>query len=191
MSTFLDLVKARRSVRTYDKRYIKREDLELCVEAARYAPSACNSQPWTFIIIDDTAKKEAIVKNTLSGLYGMNAFTRDAAAFIAIVSEKRKLPAWAGGKLRKTDFRRIDIGIACEHLVLQAQELGIGTCILGWFNERKLKKILSVPFYKKIELVVALGYPTGSELPERKLKHKGMVLAFNEYHHLHSDDHRS
>jgi len=179
--TFLQLVKSRRSVRSYDARLIKREDLEICVEAARHAPSACNSQPWKFIVIDDIAKKEVIAKNAFSGIYDMNAFVREAAAFILVVSERTKLSAWMGGKLRNTNFRRIDIGIACEHLVLQAQELGIGTCILGWFNEKKLKKILFIPASKKIELVIALGYPEQSEFPERHLKDKDEVVSFNTY----------
>ena len=179
--SFLDLVKSRRSIRTYDKRAIDKKDLELCIEAGRYAPSACNSQPWKFIIIDDAAKKKMIATCVFSGLYSMNSFANDAAAFIALVSEEMKFPAWAGGVFRHTDFKRIDIGIACEHLVLQAQELGIGTCILGWFNEKRLKKILSVPLSKKIELVISLGYPLPAKIPGKHLKDKNEVISFNEY----------
>ncbi|MFC1479856.1 nitroreductase family protein [Candidatus Omnitrophota bacterium] len=181
MQTFLQLVKSRRSIRKYDKRLINREDLESCVEAARYAPSACNSQPWKFIIIDDPLKKKLVTQNVFSGSYKMNTFARTASAFIAIISEKTKLPAWIGGKLRNTDFKRIDIGIASEHIVLQAEDLGIGTCILGWFNERKLKKILSVPRAKKIDLIIALGYPTQQELPKKALKDKSGTVSFNKY----------
>ena len=178
---FFELVKSRRSVRAYDDRAISREDLESCVEAARHAPSSCNSQPWKFIIIDDPAGKKATAKNVFSGLYKMNAFAGEAAAFIVLVSEKVKFAAWAGEKLRNTDFKRIDTGIACAHLVLQARELGIGTCILGWFNEKMLKKILSVPPMKKIELVIALGYPAQPEVPEKHLKDKNEVCSFNKY----------
>jgi nitroreductase len=182
MKTLIQLVRSRRSVRSYDRREVRRSDLELCVEAACHAPSACNSQPWKFIIIDDPAKKKAIAKDVLSGLYSMNSFAGEASAFIALISEKVKFPVWVGGKLRNTDFRRIDTGIACGHLILQAQELGIGTCILGWFNERRLKKILSVPSSKKIELVIALGYPAQTEeLHEKRLKDKSEVASFNKY----------
>lgn len=178
---FTDLVKSRRSVRVYDKRNIKREDLELCIEAARHAPSACNSQPWKFIIIDDIAKKELIAASVLSGLYSMNTFAHKADVFIAIVSEKIKFLSWLGAKLRKTDYRHIDIGIACCQLLLQAQELGIGTCILGWFDERRLKKILSVPPVKKIELVIALGYPKNAKPADKYLKDKSEIISFNKY----------
>ena len=179
--SFLDLVRSRRSIRAYDKRAIDKKDLELCVEAGRYAPSACDSQPWKFIVIDDAAKKEMIAQNVFSGIYGMNSFANNAAAFIVLVSKEIKFPSWAGGVLRNTDFRRIDIGIACDHLVLQARELGIGTCILGWFNEKRLKKILSVPRSKKIELVISLGYPLSAKIPKKHLKDKNEVISFNRY----------
>ena len=181
MKSFLHLAKSRRSIRAYEKREIDRQDLRLCVEAARFAPSACHSQPWKFIIIDNPDVKKRVSENIFSGLYQMNEFARDAAAFIAIVSEKMKFPAWMGGKLKNTDFKRIDIGIACEHIVLQARELGIGTCILGWFNERKLKKILSVPAAKRIELVIALGYAARADKPEKILKNKNETVSFNKY----------
>ena len=138
MQPFIQLAKERRSIRAYQKKSITREDLELCVEAARYSPSACNSQPWKFIVIDDDSTKEDVAKNAFSGLYNMNIFAQEAAAYVAVVSEKTNFTAWLGGKIRNTDFRHIDIGIACEQFVLQAQELGIGTCILGWFNGKKL-----------------------------------------------------
>lgn len=181
MSSFLELATSRRSIRSYSEREVKREDLERCVEAARLSPSACNSQPWKFIIIDDKEKKEEVSRKVISGLYNMNAFAKSASAFIAVVSEKTKPPAWAGGKLMRTDFRKIDIGIASAHLVLQAQELGLGTCILGWFNERNLKKILSVPRSKKVELLVSFGYPDNSSLRDRSLKDKSSALSVNRY----------
>lgn len=178
---FLDLAKSRRSVRAYTDKNIERKDLELCVEAARHAPSACNAQPWSFVIIDDPEKRDLVARAAAYGPGNLNSFARDARAFIAIVSEKQKFAAWIGGKLRNIDFRDTDIGIACAHLVLQAQELGIGSCILGWFNERKIKKILRVPRFKKIELVITLGYPAETELPEKNLKQRNDVIKYNSY----------
>jgi nitroreductase len=179
--SFLDLAKKRRSIRFYDERAISREDLESCVEAALYAPSACNSQPWKFIIVDGAEQKKELSKSFLSGTYEMNSFAPHAAAFIVVVAENMKFPAWAGSKLRKTDFRKIDIGIACAHLVLRAHELGIGTCILGWFDEKRLRKIFSVPAAKKIELVIAMGYPGERKLPEKILKDRDEVVSWNSY----------
>jgi nitroreductase len=179
---FLDLALSRESAREYgDKTAIPRADLEMCVEAARHAPSACNSQPWRFIIVDDPAMADRIVDKTLSGIYKMNLFARGASAFIAIVSEKTKPASWAGGKLMRTDFRRIDIGIACAHLVLQAEDLGLANCILGWFNERALKKTLSIPASRKVELLISLGKPSGAPKRRKQRKPKKETVSFNSY----------
>ena len=181
MQTFLRLVKSRRSIRHFKNISIPRHDLTLCAESARYAPSACNSQPWKFIIIDAPLQKEKIAKTVLSGPYKMNSFAENAGAFIAIVSEKVKLSAWLGGKLRKTNFSEIDIGIACSHLVLEAETLGIGTCILGWFNEKKLKRLLNVSRSKRIEILIALGYPSGKDLPKKYMKRAKETIFRNRY----------
>lgn len=181
MPAFLDLTKKRRSIRRFTGQKIERRHLEMCAEAARYSPSACNVHPWKFIIIDDPQKIALIADLGFSGPYSRNAFAREAGAFIACISEKQKLFPRLAGIIRKTDFRLIDIGIACEHVVLQATELNLGTCILGWFNERKLKKLLSVPASKRIELVIALGYPVETDRAERQLKEISEVRTFNKY----------
>lgn len=182
MYSFLELARSRRSLRRYSPRKIERKDLELCAEAARHAPSACNSQPWKFILIDDPAQREKIAGTFQRGTFSMNAFVRDAAAFVAIVSEKQKFVPWLGGKIACRDLRQIDLGLACSHLVLQAQELGIGSCILGWFNQKQLRSILSLPPQKRIELVVSLGYPADDLAPrEKRLKEKNDVISFNRY----------
>ena len=146
---FTELAKNRRSVRKYMNKLIKHDNLELCVEAARYAPSACNSQPWKFIIVNNSPEIDKIKKNAFNGIYKMNTFAKDASAFIIIISEKMKIAAWLGSKISRTRFRSIDIGIACSHIALQAEDLGIGTCILGWFNARRIKQALSIPRSKK------------------------------------------
>ncbi len=145
------------------------------------SPSACNSQPWKFIIVDDNVTKKAFADNVFSGPYKMNSFAQNAAAYIIIVSEKPKLPSWVGGKIRRTDFRLIDIGIACGNLLLAAQDLGVGTCVLGWFNERSAKKILFVPRTKKIELIIAMGYTSRLNFPEKIVKEPNETVAFNSY----------
>ncbi|MDD5218482.1 MAG: nitroreductase family protein, partial [Candidatus Omnitrophica bacterium] len=137
------------------------EDLLKCVEAARLAPSACNSQPWSFIVVDAPDRVRDIGQKIFSGLYNMNRFAIEASALIVVISEKQKFLSVLGGKIRDTRYYLIDIGIACEHLVLQAEELGIGSCWLGWFDEKALKAALSVPRDKKIDIVIALGYAEG------------------------------
>jgi nitroreductase len=183
MRPFLELAKDRRSVRDYSARPIAREDLELCVEAARYSPSACNSQPWKFIIVDDPKIRAKVAGTFAAGTFKMNSFVHDAAAFIAVVSEKQKFIPWLGGKLGGKDYRRMDIGIASAHIVLEAEELGIGTCMLGWYDEKKLAGILALPPAKSIEIVISLGYPReeGPVTGERKIKEKYNVVSFNRY----------
>ena len=181
MESFLELSKTRRSIRKYSGQKVLREDLEKCVEAARYSPSACNSQPWKFLIVDDPAMLEAVARASFPDLYNMNAFAKEASAFICIIGASTKPPAWLGGKLRRTDFRKIDIGISCAHLVLEARDLGLGTCILGWFDERKLKRLLGVPYVKKIELLIAVGYPSSTALREKAMKKVNEVISFNGY----------
>ena len=117
-----------------------------CLEAARLAPSACNSQPWTFVVVDDPGLKGRLAETAFSGVFSMNGFVREAPVIIAVVSEKAKFLATVGNYVRDTRFYLIDMGIACEHLVLQAAELSIGSCWIGWFNEKAVKRILNIPF---------------------------------------------
>ncbi|MFH1878411.1 MAG: nitroreductase family protein [Candidatus Omnitrophota bacterium] len=180
--SIFNLIKARRSIRAYGKKHIPIRDIELCAEAARYAPSACNSQPWKFIIVTEPSIKKKISEKAFSGIFKMNSFAKYADAYIIVISDTLKFPAWLGGKLRGTDFRKIDTGIACSHIILQAQELGIGTCVLGWFNERVIKRSLHVPLNKKVELIIALGYTDqGSFMKGKNLKDKKQTIFSNTY----------
>ncbi len=165
---FMELINKRRSVRKYSRICIKREDINKCLEASRLAPSACNSQPWQFIIIDTPELKNRLSEAMLSGIYGLNAFIKNAPVLVAIVTEKAKFFTKICNFVRNTRLYLIDIGIACEHFVLCAAELGIGTCILGWFNEKAAKKTLGIPKEKKIELVISMGYPADGLEPRPK-----------------------
>jgi len=155
---FLELVKKRRSVRSYTGKPVSRELLLKCVESARLAPSACNVQPWRFVIVDDRKLIVEIAEKACHGVYSINKFIKDAGALVAVISEREAFIRKVGGYLRGTNYYLLDIGIACEHLVLQATELGIGSCWIGWFDENKLKKILNIPRNKKIDIIISLGY---------------------------------
>src|SRR3989338_7816393 len=130
--TFLELVNKRRSVRGYISRPVPKEVIERCLEAARLAPSACNAQPWYFMIVDDPVLKDKVSSAAFSGIYSMNSFAQTAAALVVVVREKSKRAAALGGFYRHTQYNLVDIGIACEHFILQAAEDGVGTCWLGW-----------------------------------------------------------
>jgi len=154
----LDLIKHRKSVRNFLDRPVEREKILMCLEAARLAPSACNSQPWKFIVVDDIQLKNKLCAAAFSGIYSINTFCKMAPVIVVVISEKSKFLARIGGMFRGTKYYLIDIGIATEHFVLQAEDLGLGTCWIGWFNEGAVKSILNIPQPKKIDILIALGY---------------------------------
>ncbi len=154
----LDLVKHRKSIRDFLDVPVEREKIMMCLEAARLAPSACNSQPWKFIVVDDRQLKNKLCHAAFSGIYLVNSFCKMAPVIVVVVSEKSKFLARIGGMFRGTKYYLIDIGIAIEHFVLQAEDLGLGTCWIGWFDESAVKSILNIPRRKKIDILIALGY---------------------------------
>jgi nitroreductase len=167
---FLDLVRKRQSERKYSPRPVPRDVVERCLEAARLAPSACHSQPWTFIVVDDEELRRKLAEAAFSGVYAMNAFAREAPVFIVVVTERSKYAARLGGQFRGVQYSLIDIGIACEHMVLQAAEEGVGTCWLGWFNEKAVKQILDLPREAKTDIILSMGYPASELVKEKKRK---------------------
>jgi len=180
--SFLDLIKTRQSVRKYSGRPVEREEIEKCIEAARLAPSASNSQPWKYIIIDEPNLKEKVGHETYSSLVRFNKFVEKAPVIVVIVIEKAPLVTQIGAKIKKKEFSLIDIGISAEHFCLQAAEIGLGTCMLGWFNEKPIKKLLKIPKNKTIGLLISLGYAEDDyKLREKIRKDKERVLSYNEY----------
>jgi len=167
---FMDLVNKRESVRKYSSKPVPRELIDRCLEAARLAPSACNSQPWSFIVIDDENTKNEIVKKTMGGIYNSNKFVKTAPVIIAAITEHSTYIARMGGMFRNVKYNLIDIGIACEHLILQAAELGLGTCWLGWFDEKALKKILGLSKSTKVDILISLGYPPDDAATRKKIR---------------------
>ena len=180
--SLLDLVRQRKSVRNFRDQPVEREKIMACLEAARLAPSACNSQPWKFIVIDDPKLKDKLSQVAFNGIYSINTFCKKAPVIVAVISEKGKFIARIGGMFRGTRYYLIDIGIAIEHFVLQAEEMGLGTCWIGWFNERAVKSILNIPQYKKIDILIALGYYDKAKIgPDHGREPMEKIAAFNTY----------
>ncbi len=173
------LIQQRRSVRRYSDRPVPKENILKCLEAARLAPSACNSQPWKFIVIDDPALKGRVCDKIFSGIYSMNRFAKEAPVLVAVLSEKGKLLSSLGGQFRGTSYYLVDLGIACEHFILQAEELGLGTCWMGWFDEKALKKELKLPGDKKIDIVISLGFPAEEKTVPKSRKSLEEISSFN------------
>ena len=179
--SFLKLVSVRFSVRKYTNTPVEREKILRCLEAARITPSACNSQPWHFVVVDNPEEVGVLADKTTIPLSKLNRFTKDAPVIIAIVAEKPVLSAQIGGLIKKKPYYLMDIGMAAEHFCLQAVEEGLGTCMLGWFNEKAVKKYLSVPSERSIPLLITLGYPE-KEIPPAKIRAKlEDIYSFGKY----------
>ena len=178
----LDLLKHRKSVRHFLDRPVEREKIMTCLEAVRLAPSACNSQPWKFIVVDDRQLKNKLCDAAFSSIYFINAFCKMAPVIVVVISERSKFLAQIGGMFRGTKYYLIDIGIAIEHFVLQAEDLGLGTCWVGWFNEGAVKSILNIPQHKKIDILIALGYYDREKVrSEHSREPIDKIASFNSY----------
>ncbi len=179
MEDFLSLVASRQSDRAYDKeRPVEAEKLERILEAARLAPSACNAQPWKFVVVTDKELAVKIGKATAS--LGMNKFAKDAPVHILIVEESANITSMLGTKIKDKYFPLIDIGIASAHIALAAEAEGLGSCILGWFNEKELKRLVGIPQSKRLLLDIVIGYPAKPKRPKSRKAAK-KVICYNKY----------
>ena len=178
---FIDLVKARQSVRKYLDKPVDREKIERCLEAARLAPSANNSQPWSFIVVEDPRLKDAVARNTFDKLISFNRFSLQAPVLILIISERPSFFSRIGSAIKDKQFSLIDIGITAEHFCLQATEEGLGTCMLGWFNEKGVKALLNISPSKRVELIITMGYPESNQIRPKKRKSIDQIRSYNSY----------
>ncbi|MDH6304310.1 nitroreductase [Parabacteroides sp. PF5-5] len=181
MDDFLSLALQRQSDRAFDaSRPVEREKLERILEAARMSPSACNAQPWHFIVVDELELKNKVADATSTRLLGLNHFTKQAPVHIVIVEEKVNLTSGFGGWVKDKNFAWVDIGIAAAHICLAAEDEGLGSCILGWFDEDKMRKLLDIPSGKRILLDVIIGYSTQADRPKKR-KETEQVISYNKY----------
>ena len=179
---FRELIIQRQSVRKYIDKPVEREKIEQLIEAVHLAPSACNSQPWKLVIVDEPELKNKVAKATFSKAISFNKFALEASVIAVLVIEKAKLIAQIGGKVKNQEYVQYDIGIAAAHFCLQAEELGLGTCMIGWFNERKIQKLLHIPKKRKVGIVITLGYvPKDYKLRKKIRKPVEEICGFNTY----------
>ena len=164
---FYEIAQNRQSCRSYEaEREIEEEKLAAILEATRLSPSACNGQPYHITVCKgETA--QAVAAATMG--MGMNKFAAQAPVLVVISEESYVKSAALGAKLKGNDYRSIDIGIAAAYLTAEAAAQGLGSCILGWFDDDKIRKLcdLSAP----VRLVITLGYPKeGDPLRAKKRK---------------------
>ncbi len=161
---FSKILYERQSCRAYDvSRQVENEKLEAVLEAARLSPSACNGQPYHITVCIGEKTREA-AKTSQS--MGMNKFASDAPIVIVISEEDYVKTAAIGAKLKKNDYRSIDIGICAANIVSAATEQGLSTCILGWFDDDKIRGVCGID--KPVRLLICLGYAK----PDDKLREK-------------------
>ncbi len=172
---FLDIVRARQSCRAYNaEKPVESEKLQAILEAFRLSPSACNAQPYRLTVV--TGEKKTAVAKACTGM-GMNKFAHQAPVLLVLSEENYNKTAALGSKVKGNDYRSIDIGIACASIAYAATETGLSTCILGWFDNEKLMKLLSLN--KPVRLVITLGYADENDkLREKKRKDPDALVSF-------------
>ena len=153
--SFLNIAQTRQSCRSYDEnRAVEQEKLDAILEAVRLAPSACNGQPYHLTVcLGETAK---VAEMATRGVGGLNKFATQAPVAIVISEMPYVKSAALGAKLKKNDYRSIDIGIAAAYLTAEATAQGLSSCILGWLDDEKLREITGID--TPARLVVLLGY---------------------------------
>jgi nitroreductase len=176
----LELILRRQSERKYSDKPVEQEKLDRITEAGRMAPSACNAQPWKFIVVTDTALRSSLADAASAKLLGMNSFVSQAPVLIVIVRENPNFSSKVGGTIKNKDYSHIDIGIAAENMCLQATAEGMGSCIIGWYDEKQVRSILKIPSSKRVELLITIGYPLG-EYRTKKRKSSEVTVSYNKY----------
>jgi nitroreductase len=168
---------SRHSVRRFDDKPVDREKLLACVEASRLAPSAENAQPCRYAILDDPSVIANFGEAAFSGIYRPTRWALNAPVLVAILVQRTAVAGWLGPLIQGTPYFWIDVGIAGEHFVLQAQSIGLGTCWIGWFDKRKAGKVLGTRKGMQVAQLIALGYPHPGNRPKgrKRLDRKEIV----------------
>ena len=164
---FTEIANTRQSCRSYDAgREVEQEKLDAVLASARLAPSACNAQPYHITVCKGNAAKEAA--KAVQGM-GMNKFATDCPVMLVISESPYNATAALGAKVKDNDYRSIDIGIMTAYLTAEATAQGLSTCILGWLDDQKLRKICGID--EKVRLVISLGYAKADDkLRQKKRK---------------------
>ena len=166
---FLDIARNRQSCRSYDEnRSVEQEKLDAILEALRLAPSACNGQPYHVTVCRGQAAKD--VAAATAGM-GLNKFAAQAPVMLVLSEMPYVRTAAMGAKVKGNDYRSIDIGIAAAYMTAEATAQGLDTCMLGWFNDKKIRALCGLEY--PVRLVITLGYAKEGD-PLRKKVRKEM-----------------
>jgi nitroreductase len=165
----LDVVKKRRSFRSFDEKSVEEEKLEQVLEAGRLSPSAMNNQPWTFIVVSDPATKSGLNE-------AMNQTWNPA---ILVVGCAHPGEAWVRDD--GEEYWKVDVAIAMQSMCLVASDLGLATCWICAFDEDQVKSLLDIPDEVRVVSLMALGYSSMKKGKVTKRKAAGEIFKYNSW----------
>lgn len=179
MSDYFDLIARRESCRNFDpNRPVEKEKLQRCAEAAWIAPSACNGQPWKYLIVTNPELNEKL--RPLMMELGMNKFVKNCPAFAVVLEEATVLKVSLSQKFKDQDFAPIDVAFSASQFCYAATEQGLSTCIIGWHNEQKIRELFGLPKSTRVRLILAIGYAANDTLRKKQRKPIKDVIRFYE-----------
>jgi nitroreductase len=176
MSDFIELAGKRQSCRDYQDKPVDHAKLVKCVEAAILAPSACNSQPWKVVVVENPAKAKEVAETTAQ--MGVNKYLAQAGAWFVVLEEPCKLMPKIAPLFDSQVFAKGDLGGFVLSLCLEAESQGLGTCIVGLYDRPKLRELLDIPAWQRIHIVIAVGYPASDKVRAKSRKSLDEVARF-------------
>lgn len=175
MSDFMNLCLRRQSCRKFADRPVEHEKLVSCIEAARLSPSGCNSQPWSFVVVETP---ELVAEVAKCRQEGSNTFLDDAKAFIVVLEEHAVLMPKLRAILDSQYFAKGDLGAAVMSISYEAESQGLGTCIIGLYNRERLCELLDIPMEKRFGALIAVGYPADETVRPKTRKPLEDIVRF-------------
>jgi Nitroreductase len=176
MNDFLELCLRRQSCRSFSDKPVEHDKLVKCVDAGHLAPSACNSQPWSFVVAESPDVVAEVAK--CGQQMKMNAFLSKAQAFIIVLEEHAVLMPTVRSLIDSQYFAKGDLGAATVHVCLEAASLGLGTCIIGIYDREGVCKALNIPIDKQFAAFIAVGYPADDKIRDKSRKPLEDIVRF-------------
>lgn len=181
MASVLEVITRRRSVRMFGPKEVENEKLSMILESARLAPSSSNSQTWHFVVVRRKETIRRLAEAVPVGPKSVNRWMKNAPLIIAACARPDPI-LHRMGQIADKDYHRIDVAIAVEHMVLTATDLGVDSCIVGWFSRRKARRILRLPLSMEVVLLLVLGYGRqGQTRSGRQRKKIEDIVSFESY----------
>jgi nitroreductase len=182
MARIISAIRDRRSVRHFRPDHVPRAIIARCIAAARLAPSAENTQPWHFIVVDDIDQRAALAEKAFGGIYRVGRSLAAAPVYVVLLAKPTRIAHRLGSAFQGLDLFGLDLGIAGEHFVLQATTEGLGTCWIGWFNVKAVSGLLGVPKRNwRIAALFAVGYPAEMPMRARKRRSLASLISWNRF----------